>query len=263
MQGRGGVTIVREDLVDLDGQPMAGRGSPSPPPQARGLLRGCCGGGACPRLPPPPSRAADAAAARLAPQTLRASVSVDTQKDLVEGIQLAHGDVIVGLKTASADELVDMGREAERARLRHEQALREAEARERAAAALAAQADEGFQQLQARPPSRRRAPEPPPNLRPISAGPRPRARAQARLSAFSVDAAAQGLLRKGLSQQKEALQASLDRASGQLAESAALDAGRAQAVAALQQQLQVAEAAVEEALEQSRRAQEGGATQAR
>ena len=74
---------------------------------------------------------------------------------------------------------------------------------------------------------------------------------------------AQGLLRKSLSQQKEVLQASLDRASAQLAESAALDAGRAQAAAALQQQLLAAEAAVEEALEQSRREQEGGATQAR
>ena len=151
-----------------------------------------------------------------------ATVAAGTQKDLVDGAPIRHNELIISLKTASTDEVLEMMEAGAGG------ALGQADDHQTAAEALATQADEMFRSM------------------------------QARLSAVSVDAAAQGLLKRNLSKQKHALQAQLDVAAAKLASSDTLEVARAEALAALAGKLQAAEKAVEEALEQSRRAQEEG-----
>ena len=165
-------------------------------------------------------------------RTLGVAVAASTQIDLVDGVLIRHDEQIVSIKTASADELVKMMEDVERERLRHNAMLRQADERHKAAEALATQADEMFRSM------------------------------QARLNSVSVDAAAQGLLKRNLSKQKHALQAQLDAAAAKLADSETLEVARAEAMMALSERLHAAEQAVEEALEQSRRAQEEGAMNA-
>ena len=153
-------------------------------------------------------------------------VAAGTQKDLVDGAPIRHNELIISLKTASTDEVLEMMEAGA------ESTLGQTDDRHKATEALAAQADEMFSSM------------------------------QARLAAVSVDATAQGLLKRNLSKQKHALQAQLDVAAAKLASSEVLEVARAEAMALLAEKLQAAEKAVEEALEQSRRAQEEGAMNA-
>ena len=162
-----------------------------------------------------------------------ATAAASTQKDLVDGEPIRYDDLIVSVKTAAAaDELVEMAEEVGHERLQCDVALRGAEQRQEAAEALATHVDEMFRSM------------------------------QARLTSASVDTAAQGLLKRNLSEQKQALQAELDAAVEKLADSEAIEVACAEAAAALGVRLQEAEQAVKKALEQSRSAQEKGATNA-
>ena len=154
------------------------------------------------------------------------TVAAGTQKDLVDGAPIRHNELIISVKTASTDEVLEMMEAGA------ESTLGQTDDRHKATEALAAQADEMFSSM------------------------------QARLAAVSVDATAQGLLKRNLSKQKHALQAQLDVAAAKLASSEVLEVARAEAMALLAEKLQAAEKAVEEALEQSRRAQEEGAMNA-
>ena len=150
------------------------------------------------------------------------TVAAGTQKDLVDGAPIRHNELIISVKTASADEVLELMEAGA------DSTLGQTDDRLKATEALATQADEMFRTM------------------------------QARLTSVSVDAAAQGLLKRNLSKQKHALQEQLDVAATKLASSETLEVARAEAMAALAEKLQAAEKAVEEALEQSRRAQEEG-----
>ena len=150
------------------------------------------------------------------------TVAAGTQKDLVDGAPIRHNELIISVKTASADEVLELMEAGP------DSTLGQTDDRLKATEALATQADEMFRTM------------------------------QARLTSVSVDAAAQGLLKRNLSKQKHALQEQLDVAATKLASSETLEVARAEAMAALAEKLQAAEKAVEEALEQSRRAQEEG-----
>ena len=150
------------------------------------------------------------------------TVAAGTQKDLVDGAPIRHNELIISVKTASADEVLELMEAGA------DSTLGQTDDRLKATEALATQADEMFRTM------------------------------QARLTSVSVDAAAQGLLKRNLSKQKHALQEQLDVAATKLASSETLEVARAEAMAALAEKLQAAERAVEEALEQSRRAQEEG-----
>ena len=183
---------------------------------------------------PQPSRSAGDGGGGALPRSRKTSrtigsgetVAAGTQKDLVDGAPIRHNELIISVKTASTDEVLEMMEAGA------ESALGQMDDRHKATEALAAQADEMFSSM------------------------------QARLTAVSVDASAQGLLKRNLSKQKHALQAQLDVAAAKLASSEVLEVARAEAMALLAEKLQAAEKAVEEALEQSRRAQEEGAMNA-
>ena len=115
------------------------------------------------------------------------TVAAGTQKDLVDGAPIRHNELIISVKTASTDEVLEMMEAGA------ESALGQMDDRHKATEALAAQADEMFSSM------------------------------QARLTAVSVDASAQGLLKRNLSKQKHALQAQLDVAAAKLASSEVLE----------------------------------------